>query len=85
MEKNIHFESLSANLIVGDVNKSVEYYTKNLDFSLIASVPESGSYNRVMVMREDVTLMFQSLKSLQEDLPELKISAKAAWALFISR
>lgn len=77
-------ESLSPNLIVDDVNKTVDYYTSILGFTLIASVPETGMYNWAMSMRDGVTLMFQSLPSIQEDLPALKISSKGSMGtLFI--
>jgi len=70
----IKFQSLSPNLVVADVNKTVDYYVKNLGFNFITSVPETGNYNWAMIMHGGVTLMFQSLISIQEDLPELKIS-----------
>lgn len=76
------FESLSPNLIAADVNKTVEYYTKTLGFSLIASVPETGVYNWAMLMRDGITMMFQSLPSLQEDLPQLKITSKGSLGTF---
>jgi uncharacterized glyoxalase superfamily protein PhnB len=76
------FKSLSPNLIASDVNKTVEYYTKTLGFSLIASVPETGVYNWAMVMRDGITIMFQSLPSMQEDLPQLKITSKGSLGTF---
>src|SRR5882757_8012824 len=82
MEKKVNFESVSPNLVVENVNKAVDYYTKNLGFALIASVPESGSFNWAMVMREGVTMMFQSLPSIQEDMPGLKIDAKGSLGTF---
>ncbi len=82
MEKKVSFESLSPNLIVSDVNKAVDYYTKTLGFSLIASVPESGSFNWAMVMRDGITMMFQSLPSIQEDMPGLKVSAQGSLGTF---
>ena len=66
METKVNLESLSPNVIVDDVNSTVEYYSSTLGFNLIASVPESGSYNWAMMMRDGVTIMFQSLKSIQE-------------------
>ncbi len=75
-------ESLSPNLIVDDVNKTVDYYTSILGFTLIASVPETGMYNWAMSMRDGVTLMFQSLPSIQEDLPALKINSKGSMGTF---
>ncbi len=76
------FESLSPNLITADVNKTVEYYTKTLGFRLIASVPETGIYNWAMVMRDGITMMFQLLSSLKEDLPELKFNSNGSLGTF---
>jgi uncharacterized glyoxalase superfamily protein PhnB len=81
MEK-VNFESLSPNLVVADVNKAVNYYTTTLGFALIASVPESGSFNWAMVMRDGITMMFQTLPSIQEDMPGLKIQAKGSLGTF---
>jgi uncharacterized glyoxalase superfamily protein PhnB len=78
----VKLNSLSPNVIVDDVNKAVDYYVKNLGFNLIASVPESGNLNWAMVMRDGITIMFQSLKSIQEDLPELKINQKGSIGTF---
>jgi uncharacterized glyoxalase superfamily protein PhnB len=82
MEMKVSFESLSPNLIVDDVNKAVDFYAKTLGFALIASVPESGTFNWAMVMREGVTMMFQSLTSIQEDMPGLQINAKGSLGTF---
>lgn len=75
-------ESLSPNLISDSVNASVDFYTKHLGFSLVTSVPESGTYDWAMIKRDDVTLMFQSLKSLQEDVPSLKFDKKGSLGTF---
>lgn len=79
---SVKFQSLSPNVIVDDVNVAVDYYTKNLGFNFITSVPESGKYNWAMVMRDGITLMFQSLPSIQEDLPELGIAGKGSIGTF---
>jgi uncharacterized glyoxalase superfamily protein PhnB len=78
----VKFQSLSPNVVVDDVNQTVDYYTQNLGFKYITSVPESGKYNWAMVMRDGVTLMFQSLPSIQEDLPELLITKKGSMGTF---
>ncbi|MEI9919195.1 MAG: VOC family protein [Bacteroidota bacterium] len=75
-------ESLSPNLIADSVNASVDFYTKNLGFTLAASVPETGTYDWAMIQRDGVTLMFQSLKSLQEDMPSLKLDKKGSLGTF---
>jgi uncharacterized glyoxalase superfamily protein PhnB len=82
METKIILESLSPNLISDDVNKSVKFYTDILGFTKIASVPETGKYDWVMLVRDGVTMMFQSLGSLQTDLPNLKITAKGSLGTF---
>jgi hypothetical protein len=49
---------------------------------LIVAVPESGAWEWAMVKREQVTLMFQTLSSIQRDLPELNITAKGSPGTF---
>jgi uncharacterized glyoxalase superfamily protein PhnB len=80
--KDVTFESLSPNIIVDDVNKAIDYYTTIFGFTLLASVPEAGVYNWAMVQRGNVVLMFQSLKSIQEDLPSLNIKTKGSSGTF---
>ena len=82
MPNTISFESLSPNLIAADVNKTVDYYTETLGFNLLASVPETGVFNWAMMMRDSITMMFQSLPSLTEDLPDLKISLNGSAGTF---
>lgn len=81
MEKPI-LESLTPNVIVNDVNKTVEYYQRFLGFVLVAFVPEAGVYNWAMVTRDGVNLMFQSLQSLHEDMPTLQIESKGSIGTF---
>jgi len=75
-------QSLTPNLIVQDVNKTLEFYTTKLGFTTIATVPETGAFNWGMASRDSVTLMFQSLHSIQEDLPELNIKQLGAPGTF---
>jgi len=75
-------QSLTPNLIVRDVNKTLEYYTTKLGFTTIATVPEEGIFNWGMASRDGVSLMFQSLHSIQEDLPELGIKQLGAPGTF---
>lgn len=85
MNSTIALESLSPNVIVDDVNRAVEYYTGNLGFTFITSVPETGAYNWAMVQRDGVTIMFQSLISIKEDMPSLRIDAKGSLGTFFIR
>ena len=49
---------------------------------MLASVPEKGIFNWAMVQRENVTMMFQTLKSIQEDLPSLKLKTGTSVGTF---
>ncbi|MBL7864696.1 MAG: VOC family protein [Cyclobacteriaceae bacterium] len=82
MNQETVFESLSPNLIVADVNQSVDFYVRQLQFKKIASVPETGILNWAMVMRGPVTMMFQTAASIKEDLPSLDFSTAEASATF---
>jgi uncharacterized glyoxalase superfamily protein PhnB len=75
-------ESLSPNLISESVTASVAFYTKHLGFSLVASVPEQGTYDWAMIQRDSVTIMFQSLSSLQQDMPSLSLTSKGSPGTF---
>lgn len=83
--KEIKFESLAPNVIVDDANKAVEFYTNLLGFRLVASVPETGTFNWAMVQRDGVVIMFQTLASIQEDLPSLRIEKKGSLGTFFIR
>jgi len=61
--------SLTPNLMVNDVEETVEYYTDVLGFTLLMTVPETGKLDWAMVKRNDVVLMFQTKKSLTSGLP----------------
>ncbi|MDF1674789.1 MAG: VOC family protein [Vicingaceae bacterium] len=65
-------KSLTPNLMVNDVEETIEYYTDILGFTLLKTVPEKGELDWAMVKRNDIVLMFQSKKSLANELPRLK-------------
>ena len=58
--------------MVNDVEETIEYYTDILGFTLLKTVPEVGVIDWAMVKRNDVVFMFQSAKSLKDELPKLK-------------
>ena len=64
--------TLTPNLMVNDVEETIEYYTDILGFTLLKTVPEVGVIDWAMVKRNNVMLMFQSAKSLKDELPKLK-------------
>ena len=65
-------KTMTPNLMVQDVNRSVEFYRGVLGFELIASVPDSGKLDWAWMKHGSVELMFQTATSLAQDLPEFK-------------
>lgn len=63
--------SLTPNLMVNDVEQTIEYYTDILGFTVLMTVPETGKLDWAMVKRNDVVIMFQTKKSLSSELPRL--------------
>ena len=64
-------QSLTPNLMVNDVEETIEYYTDVLGFTLLMTVPETGKLDWAMVKRNEVVMMFQSTKSLKKGIPRL--------------
>lgn len=73
---------LTPNLMVDDVNRTIDFYRNVLGFELVASVPEEGTLNWGMVKCGNVELMFQSWSSLGNDLPQLKIAMPPGPVIF---
>lgn len=65
-------ESLTPNIMVKDVNATLDYYTNNLGFKLIDTNPESGQFEWGYVMLDNVGMMFQEEKSLKNEYKELE-------------
>lgn len=63
--------SLTPNLMVNDVEETIEFYTDILGFTVLMTVPETGKLDWAMVKRNDVVMMFQTKKSLSSELPRL--------------
>lgn len=59
------------NLMVKDVNKTVDFYTNILGFTKIDSVPETGQWVFAIVKSGDVMFMFQEENSIKEEYPQL--------------
>ncbi len=57
-------KKITPNIMVKDVNKTIEFYKEVLGFELINTVPESGEYEWAQVKLGKVELMFQTQASL---------------------
>jgi lactoylglutathione lyase len=68
-------KKLTPNLMVEDVNRTVEFYKDVLDFTLLATVPEEGTYNWAMMKSDGVEIMFQSIASLSDEYSQFRYKA----------
>jgi lactoylglutathione lyase len=67
-----HLKKLTPNIMVEDVNRTIEFYQKFLGFELLVTVPEEGQFAWAMMKRGEVEMMFQSRTSLGEEIPALQ-------------
>ncbi len=63
------FQKLTPNMMVEDVNTTIDFYRDVLGFELVVNVPEEGAFDFALVRRDGVEVMFQSRASLAADLP----------------
>ena len=75
-------ESISPNIFVKDINKTVDFY-KQLGFAIVTTVPQEGDFIWVMMNCGNVNFMFQSFESLGSDLPEISRQDGASLLLYI--
>jgi uncharacterized glyoxalase superfamily protein PhnB len=77
-------ESLSPNIFVRDMNKTIEFY-KQLGFGVTMSVPETGNeLVWAMMTNGSVTFMFQTFDSLAHDLPQISRQDGSSLLLYIN-
>jgi len=65
-------KKLTANLMVDNVNSTVEFYKIHLGFELVMTVPDSGQFDWAMMKSGNVEIMFQAMTSIGNDLPGMK-------------
>jgi uncharacterized glyoxalase superfamily protein PhnB len=76
-------ESLSPNIFVNDINATINFY-KQLGFNTVFTVPETGDdLVWAMMVKGNVTFMFQTFSSLADELPEIKRTDGASLLLYI--
>jgi uncharacterized glyoxalase superfamily protein PhnB len=68
----MELKALTLNLMVENVQRSVDFYNRIFGFEVITSVPGENELIFALVKRDEVSLMFQSMKSFQESLPQYK-------------
>jgi uncharacterized glyoxalase superfamily protein PhnB len=76
-------ESLSPNIFVTDINATIAFY-KMLGFDLAMSVPEEGpDLVWAMMVKGNVSFMFQTFDSLANEFPEISRTDGASLLLYI--
>lgn len=67
----MELKSLTPNLMVKDVNKTLDFYTNVLGFELLQTVPEKGTFDWGFVKSGNVKLMVQKETSIKSEYKEL--------------
>jgi uncharacterized glyoxalase superfamily protein PhnB len=78
--------SITPNLMVEDVEETVEWYERVFDAAVVATLPadDETGYFWAQVMIEDSALMFQERGSLEEKLPVLEgVTLDSPMALYV--
>jgi uncharacterized glyoxalase superfamily protein PhnB len=77
-------ESLTVNIFVRNINKSIDFY-KQLGFEMVMSVPEQGDLVWAMLTNGSVSIMFQTIESLGNELPDIDRTRSGGTLLFYIR
>jgi uncharacterized glyoxalase superfamily protein PhnB len=70
-EVPLMLNKLTPNLMVEDVRHTLAFYQDILGFVVIMRLPETAPFDFAIVRRDGVELMFQSRRSLSENVPVL--------------
>lgn len=79
-------KSITANLMVENVEKTIKFYEEVLGFSVIESVPsEEGTLQFSIVYKDEAIIMFQEKENFIKEYPILDTeSVKPSISLFIT-
>jgi uncharacterized glyoxalase superfamily protein PhnB len=67
----MEYKDLMPNLMVKNVNKTVDFYKNVLGFNILQTVPESGEFVFAIVNANGVLISFQEEKSIKDEYPQL--------------
>jgi len=68
----MEYKDLMPNLMVKDVEKTIDFYTNVLSFNVLATVPEKSPFVFAMVNANGIIISFQEEKSIKEEYPQLE-------------
>lgn len=80
------YKTITINSMVKSVKESIQFYEETLGFTTAVSVPsETGDFNFAILVKDNISLMFQSKESLIEEYPSLQVDViKPVFTLFIT-
>jgi catechol 2,3-dioxygenase-like lactoylglutathione lyase family enzyme len=70
-------------LIVKEIEPSLPFWVERMGFRNVAEVPEGGRLGFVMLERDGVELMLQSIESVRKDAPQFAPHTPPVCSLFI--
>jgi lactoylglutathione lyase len=78
------FQSLTPNLVVSDIARSLTFYRDVLGFSIVTTVPEAEPFVFVWLQRGDVQVFLNAQQAAAAEYPELAANlASGSWTMFI--
>jgi hypothetical protein len=74
---------ITAVLLVEEIEKSLPFWVDRMGFAKSVEVPEGNRLGFVILARDGVELMLQTIESVRKDAPQLLPKAAAQASLFI--
>lgn len=65
-------KKLTPNLMVTDVNKTVEFYKNILGFETVMTAPQEGTLYWALMKNDAVEIMFQAKESISQEISAFK-------------
>lgn len=78
VQGDAEMQSLTPVLYVEKIEPSLEFWVDGLGYEKTAEVPGNGGLGFVILSRDSTEIMYQTYRSLKEDVPALVREAKAS-------
>lgn len=69
---DIRFNNITNNLLVENVNETIDFYENTFGFSSVMTYPDSGKYDFAIIKRDSIQLMLQTKASFDDELDLFK-------------
>src|SRR5690606_40339838 len=77
-ENAMKMKSLAPVLFVEDIEPCLPFWTDRLGFAVHAELKDAGRLDFVLLLKDEVQIMYQTYRSLAEDLPQLTAHDRAS-------